>query len=97
MASELLDTHLRIAQTEVSKDRMPGPAGAHVPAGARSWHTDWPHDLTAYGPSAQEPWRHCGAIAQPFPDVCMALTTIWYLGPEDVSPHNGATMIVPGR
>ena len=28
-------------------------------------------DLTA-GP-------HSGAIAQPFPDVCMALSTVWYL------------------
>eukprot|EP01050_Picozoa_sp_SAG11_P015159 SAG11_NODE_1937_length_4032_cov_6.541826_1_plen_321_part_00 len=55
----------------------------------------WPHDLSSYGPTDEEPWRHCGAVSQPFPDVCMALSTVWYLGPDDVGPHNGATWIVP--
>jgi ectoine hydroxylase-related dioxygenase (phytanoyl-CoA dioxygenase family) len=26
----------------------------------------------------------------------MALSTVWYLGPEPVTPHNGATWLVPG-
>jgi len=52
--------------------------------------------LTAYGPNEKHPWEHCGAVAQPFPDVCMALSTVWYLGPEDVTPFNGGTWVVPG-
>ena len=26
----------------------------------------------------------------------MALSTVWYLGPEDVTPYNGGTWVVPG-
>ena len=26
----------------------------------------------------------------------MALSTVWYLGPDDVGSHNGGTWIVPG-
>jgi len=97
VARAALDTHIRIMQTEVNKSSRP----AEQPISAeqlrrRGWHSDWPHDLTAYGPSDEQPWRHCGAVAQPFPDVCMALSTVWYLGPEDVSPFNGGTWIVPG-
>ena len=33
-------------------------------------------------------------IRQPFPDVCMALTMIWYL--TDGNERTGATWIVPG-
>ena len=33
-------------------------------------------------------------MAQPFPDVCMALSTVWYV--TDVGPENGSTWIVPG-
>lgn len=89
VATGMLDTHLRISQTETHKGRP-----AHSEHG-RSWHSDWPHDLSAYGPNDREPWRHCGAVRQPFPDVCMALSTVWYLGPEDVGSHNGGTWIVP--
>ena len=97
VAKAMLDTHVRILQTEVNKSSKPaGEALSEEQLSRRSWHSDWPHDLTAYGPSSEEPWRHCGAIAQPFPDVCMALSTVWYLGPEDVTPYNGGTWIVPG-
>ena len=97
VARAALDTHIRIMQTEVNKSSRP----AEQPISAeqlrrRGWHSDWPHDLTAYGPSDEQPWKHCGAGAQPFPDVCMALSTVWYLGPEDVTPFNGGTWIVPG-
>ena len=97
VARAALDTHIRIMQTEVNKSSRP----AEQPISAeqlrrRGWHSDWPHDLTAYGPSDEQPWKHCGAVAQPFPDVCMALSTVWYLGPEDVTPFNGGTWIVPG-
>ena len=97
VARAALDTHIRIMQTEVNKSSRP----AEQPISAeqlqrRGWHSDWPHDLTAYGPSDEQPWKHCGAVAQPFPDVCMALSTVWYLGPEDVTPFNGGTGSVPG-
>jgi ectoine hydroxylase-related dioxygenase (phytanoyl-CoA dioxygenase family) len=52
----------------------------------RHWHSDWPHDIGA--------GTHSGHVSQPFPDVCMALSTVWYL--TDVGPYNGSTMIVPG-
>lgn len=97
VAKTVLDTHLRIAQTEVNKSRAPMKGGAQNAPGVslassessgatraftleqlqrRGWHSDWPHDLTAYSPTSQRPWMHCGAIAQPFPDVCMALSTV---------------------
>ena len=91
VARAMLDTHLRIAQTETHKGR-PAQSGSE---NFRAWHSDWPHDLSSYGPSHAEPWRHCGAVRQPFPDVCMALSTVWYLGPDDVGQHNGGTWIVP--
>ena len=101
VARAMLDPHVRIAQTEMYK-AAPAAQESARPDGReyRSWHTDWPHDLSAYLHSdlsgfSQEPWRNAGAVAQPFPDITMALSTIWYLGPEDVSPHNGATWIVP--
>ena len=97
VAKAMLDTHVRILQTEVNKSSKPtAEALSEEQLLRRGWHSDWPHDLTAYGPSSEELWKHCGAVAQPFPDVCMALSTVWYLGPEDVTPYNGGTWIVPG-
>jgi hypothetical protein len=97
VAKAMLDTHVRILQTEVNKSSKPrGEALSEEQQLRRGWHSDWPHDLTAYGPNSEEPWKHCGAVAQPFPDVCMALSTVWYLGPEDVTPYNGGTWVVPG-
>ena len=97
VAKAMLDTHVRILQTEVNKSSKPAAeALSEEQLLRRGWHSDWPHDLTAYRPSSEEPWKHCGAVAQPFPDVCMALSTVWYLGPEDVTPYNGGTWVVPG-
>jgi ectoine hydroxylase-related dioxygenase (phytanoyl-CoA dioxygenase family) len=97
VAKAMLDPHVRIMQTEVNKSSKPaGEKLTEEQLRRRGWHSDWPHDLTAYGPSDEEPWKHCGAVAQPFPDVCMALSTVWYLGPEDVTPYNGGTWVVPG-
>lgn len=97
VARAMLDPHVRILQTEVNKSSRPaGKDLSQEQLQRRGWHSDWPHDLTAYGPNDDQPWRHCGAIAQPFPDVCMALSTVWYLGPEDVTPYNGGTWVVPG-
>ena len=45
--------------------------------------TDWPHDLNAYG--GGNPEHNAGAIRQPFPDITMCLSCVWYLsetGPE---------------
>ena len=70
-----LDTHIRIMQTEVNKSSRPAVQPiSEEQLQRRGWHSDWPHDLTAYNPSDEHPWKHCGAVAQPFPDVCMALT-----------------------
>lgn len=97
VARAVLDPHVRILQTEVNKSSKPAEQPlSEERLRRRSWHSDWPHDLTAYNPNSEEPWKHCGAVAQPFPDVCMALSTVWYLGPEDVTPFNGGTWIVPG-
>ncbi len=97
VARVALDPHVRIMQTEVNKSAKPEEQPVSKERLRwRSWHSDWPHDLTAYGPSSEELWKHCGAVSQPFPDVCMALSTVWYLGPEDVTPFSGGTWIVPG-
>ncbi|MEM7536385.1 MAG: phytanoyl-CoA dioxygenase family protein [Chloroflexota bacterium] len=101
VARHVLDDHLRIAQLhhriiETTKaDGTPGGFG-HVQyrgrADTREWHTDWPHDLSAYG--AGDPGRNVGCIRRPFPDVTMCLVMIWYL--TDVDEDSGATWVVPG-
>ena len=83
VARGLLDPHVRIAQCEAVGATV-RPPNDDRPL-YREWHSDWPHDLTA-GP-------HSGAIAQPFPDVTMALSTVWYL--SDASPQSGGTWTVP--
>ena len=83
VARGLLDPHVRIAQCEAVGATV-RPPNDDQPL-YREWHTDWPHDLWA-GP-------HSGAIAQPFPDVTMALSTVWYL--NDASPQPGGTWTVP--
>jgi hypothetical protein len=62
----MLDPHLRIAQTELFKAIAPSHESQRPP-GQRSWHTDWPHDLSAYLYSnatsdsvMEEPWRNAG-------------------------------------
>ena len=55
--------------------------------------SDWPHDLTAYMASDADPSSHAGAIPQPFPDVTMALSMVWYL--SDVDADSAGTWVVP--
>jgi ectoine hydroxylase-related dioxygenase (phytanoyl-CoA dioxygenase family) len=106
VARAMLDDHLRIAQFNfraigVSDEEKLRDPGQWL---KREWHTDWPHDLSAYGAGEKgfrdgEAPRHgsrnAGCVRQPFPDVCMALTMIWYL--TDGNERTGATWIVPGR
>jgi len=56
----------------------------------RDWHTDWPHDPWGGGPTAK---TNVGNIKEPFPDVTMSLTLIWYL--SDIK-NVGGTIVVPG-
>ena len=73
--------------------RTSGFGGTRGTPDAREWHTDWPHDLPGY--SGDDPRRTSGAIRQPFPDVCMALTMVWML--DDVDEESGGgTYVVPG-
>lgn len=83
VARGLLDPHVRIAQCEAVGGTVRPPNDNRPDY--REWHSDWPHDLTA-GP-------HSGSIAQPFPDVTMALSTVWYL--SDAGPQSGGTWAVP--
>ncbi len=101
VARRALDDHLRIAQLhlriiETSRtDGTPGGFGSVKYRGrpdSREWHTDWPHDLSAYG--RDDPGRNVGCVRQPFPDVTMCLVMIWYL--TDVDENSGGTWVVPG-
>jgi ectoine hydroxylase-related dioxygenase (phytanoyl-CoA dioxygenase family) len=101
VARHVLDDHLRIAQLQprfVDADAADGPpAGSgrarhRGRADTREWHTDWPHDLSAYG--HDNPNENAGCIRQPFPDVAMCLVMIWYL--TDVDETSGGTWVVPG-
>ena len=80
--------HVRIAQTQIRV--LPLHAGGDVKLDVdekplRGYHSDWPHDLTDLSGS--------GRIHQPFPDIVMALTTLWMLSP--FTKQNGGTWIVP--
>ena len=100
VARRVLDDHLRIAQLHLriiettKSDGTPGGFGAVKYRGQdrREWHTDWPHDLSAYG--RDDPGRNVGCIRQPFPDVTMCLVMIWYL--TSVDENSGGTWVVPG-
>ena len=101
IAQRSLDDHLKIAQLHLrpiaadSADGTPGGFGKSVNRGrpdTREWHTDWPHDLSAYG--AGDAQTNAGCIRQPFPDVPMCLVMIWYL--TDVDEDSGGTWVVPG-
>ena len=58
--------HVRIAQTEL-KTIAPHNGDALL----RTYHSDWPHDLRDLSKS--------GHILQPFPDITMAVVTLWML------------------
>ena len=100
VARRVLDDHLRIAQLHlriIEADRRDGTLGGFGPVQSRGrefrgWHTDWPHDLSAYG--AGNPLHNVGCVRQPFPDVTMCLVMIWYL--TDVDAEAGGTWVVPG-
>ena len=100
LARRVLDEHLRIAQLHlriIEADRPDGTLGGFGPVQSRGrefrgWHTDWPHDLSAYG--AGDPFHNVGCVRQPFPDVTMCLVMIWYL--TDVDAESGGTWVVPG-
>ena len=100
LASRVLDDHLRIAQLHLriieanQADGTPGGFGQvqHRSRDYRGWHTDWPHDLSAYG--SDNPGQNAGCIRQPFPDITMCLVMIWYL--TDVDENSGGTWVVPG-
>lgn len=101
VARRVLDDHLRIAQLHSriiatdSPDGTPGGYGRAQYRGradTREWHTDWPHDLSAY--AMDDPNGNVGCIRQPFPDVALCLVMIWYL--TDVDEDSGGTWVVPG-
>ena len=100
VARRVLDDHLKIAQLHLrpiaaTSGGAPGGFGLAKYRGradTREWHTDWPHDLSAYG--SNQPLHNAGCIRQPFPDVAMCLVMIWYL--TDVDADSGATWVVPG-
>ena len=100
LARRMLDDHLRIAQLHlriIEADRQDGTPGGFGPVQSRGrefrgWHTDWPHDLSAYG--AGDPLQNVGCVRQPFPDLTMCLVMIWYL--TDVDAESGGTWVVPG-
>ena len=94
IAQTVLDSHVRIAQSaqrNVASDDQSadgkggfGPLENRGPLG-REWHTDWPHDLYQ-GAN--------GAIRQPFADIAMCLSMVWYM--TDVDEDSGGTFCVPG-
>lgn len=101
VARRVLDDHLRIAQLHpriIATDKPDGTLGGFGAvehrgrADTREWHTDWPHDLSAYG--RDNPDENVGCIRQPFPDITMCLVMIWYL--TDVDENSGGTWVVPG-
>jgi len=101
LARRVLDDHLRISQLHLrfvrsdkafidkeGSDQFKRMRGAHK----REWHTDWPHDLAAYG--GNDPNANAGCIRRPFPDIPMCLVMIFYL--TDTDENSGGTWIVPG-
>lgn len=100
VARQMLDDHVRLAQ--INYRLIKGDDEDGTPGGVpwvkdrtplrREWHTDWPHDLNAYGGDNAE--QNAGAIRQPFPDVCMCLSMVWYL--SETGPEAGGTWAVPG-
>ncbi|MBE84968.1 MAG: hypothetical protein CME21_20620 [Gemmatimonadetes bacterium] len=97
VARHVLDDHVRIAQLHSRHLPVDGKHGGPVSKHrgdpeTREWHTDWPHDLSAYGGNDQ--YANAGCIRQPFPDLTMCIVMIWYL--TDVDENSGGTWIVPG-
>jgi ectoine hydroxylase-related dioxygenase (phytanoyl-CoA dioxygenase family) len=106
VARQVLDDHLRIAQLHpkvlyTSPDDTSGNFSGHDLFGlprlygggtnVREWHTDWPHDPSAYG--GDNPDENAGCLRQPFPDIAMCLVMICFL--TDVDEKTGGTWVVP--
>jgi len=108
IAKNLLDDHIKIVQlhskiiqssnfknllnVEIGNDDLGLPRLYKGPKTARDWHTDWPHDPSAYG--GGNPNENIGFVRQPFPDVTMCIVMIFYL--NDVDENSGGTWLVPG-
>ena len=105
-AKNILDDQIRIAQLHprvistspfkekeiiLRNDHLGLPRIDHGPATARDWHTDWPHDPSAYG--GGNPNENIGFIRRPFPDITMCLVMVWYF--NDVNDQTGGTWVVP--
>ena len=98
----ILDDHVRLSQfhSKIIKsnkqkkifylDTFKTPRIAGSDKYLRDWHSDWPHDPWGGGITAK---TNIGSIKEPFPDVIMSLTLIWYL--SDVK-EIGGTIVVPG-
>lgn len=72
--------HVQIVQTEF-KTQAPNREDLTW----RSYHSDWPHDLTDRD--------QVGRVAQPFPDVTIQLSVLWML--SSFGPETGGTWVVP--
>lgn len=102
----LLDDHIRISQIhlkcnnykakiKIKKsyefDQFGLPRIRSSNKNLREWHTDWPHDLWAYG--GKNPKENIGCIRDPFPDVIMGLVVIHLF--TDTNDQQG-TWVIPG-
>lgn len=108
LAVKMLDDQIRIAQlhpriipitsTEdetkivIRNDLLGLPRIDKGPVSTRDWHTDWPHDPSAYG--GENPDENVGFVRSPYPDVVMCLVLIWYL--NDIDEKSGGTWVLPG-
>ena len=107
VASKILDDQIRIAHLHpriipitdhkkesnisIRNDILGLPRIDEGPIDARDWHTDWPHDPSAYG--GNDPNENAGFVRSPYPDVAMCLVMIWYF--NDVDEESGGTWAVP--
>ena len=98
----LLDDHVRLSQIHAKfnkkylkykrkfiLDTMKTPRPIGNIESLRDWHTDWPHDPWGGGANKN---TNVGCVKEPFPDVLMSLTLIWYL--SDIK-KNGGTIVLP--
>lgn len=108
IASKILDNQIRIAQLHpriipitspkdesnivIRNDLLGLPRIDKGSSNVRDWHTDWPHDPSAYG--GNNPNENVGFVRSPYPDVTMCLVMIWYF--NDVNKDSGGTWVVPG-
>ena len=104
LIKSLLDDHVRMSQIHPKiikpkkqakknrfiKDLYGLPRLLNGVTNSREWHADWPHDSWAYGCENEN--ENIGSIKQPFPNILMSLTLIWYF--NDVEKGSG-TFVVP--